>query len=155
MILLTIHYDILYGKYQENSRPLATSKIKKKEMVLKEKFSANCQQYENFEVWDIENMNSFFKGNEIIQTIFEDTYGFPVGEFNEKRSEIPDTNGGVIEAMLDHVGDKSFHIFTLHDENHLDLVSMQNMKIMDFGVDIEDIQKDHFYVLIMDKKAGM
>jgi len=50
------------------------------------------------------------------------------------------------------VDDKSFFVFTLHDENHLELVKMQQLKIMNFGVDINDVRPDRVYVVIMDKK---
>lgn len=122
-------------------------------MIIHENFSESCHRYENFEIWDIESMSAFFSGNEIINTIFEDEYKFPVAEFNEKRTDIEDTNGEIIEKILDHIGDKHFFVFTLHNPNHLDLIKLQNLKIMNFGVDIEDVKKDHFYVVIMDKKS--
>ena len=46
----------------------------------------------------------------------------------------------------------SFFIFTLHNENHLELVKMQQLKIMNFGVNIGEVKGDCVYVVIMDKK---
>ena len=46
----------------------------------------------------------------------------------------------------------SFFIFTLHNANHLELVKMQQLKIMNFGVNIEEVKGDCVYVVIMDKK---
>ena len=123
-------------------------------MVILENFNEVCQRYENFEIWDIESMDAFFTGNEIINTIFEDEYKFSVKQFDEKRLDIADTNEEIIVKILDHVGDKHFFLFTLHNPNHLELVAMQNQKIMNFGIDIQDIQADHFYVVIMDKKGN-
>ena len=50
------------------------------------------------------------------------------------------------------VDNKSFFIFTLHNENHLELVKMQQLKIMNFGVNIEEVKGNCVYVVIMDKK---
>ena len=116
-------------------------------------FKDNCLQYESFEVWDVENMDAFFKGNKILNEVFKNTYKIPIEEFNNRRVEIPDTNMQIIEKLLDQIGNKHFFIFTYHDDNHEELVQMQNQKIMNFGVNIEEIEKDHVYILIMDKKA--
>ena len=117
-------------------------------------FSENCFKYENFEVWDVENMDAFFQGNSILATIFKTDYKISVEEFNERRHEIEETNMQIMEKLLDQVGDKHFFIFTLHNENHLDLVKMQKLNVMNFGTDIEAIQPDHVYIMIMDKKLS-
>ena len=49
------------------------------------------------------------------------------------------------------IGDKHFVLFTLHDKNHLELIQMQNSRVMNFGIDIESISPNHVYILIMDK----
>jgi len=60
----------------------------------------------------------------------------------------------VLLLDLDQIGDKHFFIFTYHDDNHWQLVQMQTQKVMSFGIDIEHvIEKDHVYILLMDKKA--
>lgn len=122
--------------------------------MLTNEFSETCFQYENFMVWDIENMDAFFKGNEVLTTIFEDCYKIPFKDFKEKRSEIQETDLQMMTKLLNYVDDKHFFIFTIHDENHLELVKMQRMKIMDFGLNIEEIKKDRVYVMIMDKKTA-
>lgn len=105
-------------------------------------------------VWEIENMDAFFKGNEVLKTIFEDCYKIPFKDFKERRKEIQETDLQMMTKLLNYVDDKHFFIFTIHDENHLELVKMQRMKIMDFGLNIEDIRKDRVYVMIMDKKTA-
>ena len=57
-----------------------------------------------------------------------------------------------MKNLLSLVDDKSFFLFTHYDENHLELIGMQKMKVMDFGLDIEKIRNDHVYIMIMDKK---
>lgn len=122
--------------------------------MLVEDFAEMCRLYENFEIWDVENMDAFFKGNSVLITIFEDKYKIHIADFNQKRSEIKEINMQIIETVLSYVGDKSFYIFTHHNENHLELIKMQQQKIMNFGVDINNIKNDHVYVIIMDKKLS-
>lgn len=122
--------------------------------MLTNEFSETCFQYENFMVWDIENMNSFFKGNEVLVTIFEDCYKMPFKELTARRKEIQETDLQMMTKILNYVDDKHFLIFTIHDENHLELVKMQRLKVMDFGLNIEEIKKDRVYVMIMDKKTA-
>lgn len=121
--------------------------------MLANEFNETCFQYENFMVWDIENMDAFFKGNEILTNIFEDCYKIPFKEYKERRSEIQETDLQMMQKLLNFVGDKYFYIFTLHDENHLELVKMQRSKVMNFGIDIESIKNSRVYVMIMDKKT--
>ncbi len=122
-------------------------------MIVSE-FSETCVMYENFEIWEIDSIDSFFKGNEVLATIFKDTYEMPIEEFKTRRGEIEDTDFDIMGNLLRLVDDKSFFIFTLHDENHLELVKMQQMKIMNFGVDIKEVKGDCVYVVIMDKKLS-
>ncbi len=120
--------------------------------MLTSEFSEMCYQYEGFVVWEIENIAAFFSGNDVLEACFKDYYKIPFDEFKEKRAEIADTDYQMMTKLLGMVDDKYFFIFTLHDENHLELVKMQQMKIMDFGLDIKDIKGDRVYVVIMDKK---
>jgi len=120
--------------------------------MLASEFSEMCYQYEGFQVWEIDNIDSFFRGNEVLATCFKDYYKFPLEEFKEKRSDIIDTDYQIITKLLGMVNDKYFFIFTLHDENHLELIKMQKMKVMDFGLDIAAVKQDRVYVMIMDKK---
>lgn len=122
--------------------------------MLANEFSDTCFQYENFMVWEIENMDTFFKGNEVLKTIFEDCYKIPFKDFKERRNEIKENDLHMMTKMLNYVDDKHFFIFTIHDENHMELVKMQRMKIMNFGLNIEELKPDRVYVMIMDKKVS-
>ena len=121
--------------------------------MLVSEFRETSQLYKDFQVWEIESIDAFFKGNEVLATIFKDQYNFPVAEIGERRGEIEGTDLDIMTHLLSLVGDKSFYIFTIHDENHLELVGMQKMNIMNFGMDIEQIKNDCVYVMIMDKKV--
>ena len=117
-------------------------------------FKDTAHQYDNFAVWDVENMNAFLNGNGALIEIFKKDFNMPVEEFDARRSEISKTNMEVMEHLLDQIGDKHFFIFTYHDDNHWQLVQMQVGKVMNFGIDIENaIAEDHVYILLMDKKA--
>jgi|GEM_PF-443455 len=118
-------------------------------------FSETCNQYEGFQVWEVESIDAFFKGNEVLATIFQDFYKMPLAEMAERRSEIPHSDLDIMKNLLTLVNDKSFFVFTHYDQNHLELVGMQKMKVMNFGMDIEQIKKDHVYVMIMDKRSHM
>lgn len=120
--------------------------------MLVKNFKDEAKQYANFEVWDIENMDAFFKGNGVMAEMFQIEYQMKVSEFAEKREEISQTDMEIMQNLLGLVGDKHFFIFTYHDDNHSEIVHMQTNKIMNFGIDIEAIEKDHVYVVIMDKK---
>lgn len=119
--------------------------------MLVAEFNETCHLYQNFQVWEIENIDAFFKGNQVLATIFKDHYAMPIEEFHDRRSEIAESDMEIIQNLLSMVDDKSFFIFTFHDKNHLELVGMQQMKVMNFGMDIEQIKHDHVYVMIMDK----
>lgn len=122
--------------------------------MLVNEFSETYRLYEGFQIWEIENITAFLNGNGVLATIFQDLYNFPVEEIKEKRSEITDSDFDIIIKLLSLVNDKSFFIFTLHDKNHLDLVGMQRMKVMNFGTDIEKIRNDRVYAIIMDKRSS-
>ncbi len=123
--------------------------------MLVEDFRQNCTQYEKFEIWDVDNLQSFFKGNQVLAEIFENDFKISVEHLIENRSELVNSDMEIIKCLLDQVGDKHFLIFTLHSKEHLELIQFQKMKIMDFGIDIEQIQEDHVYIIIMDKKANV
>jgi hypothetical protein len=116
-------------------------------------FSKTCNEYDGFQVWEVENIEAFFKGNLVLGTIFQDFYKFPVSDLETRRAEIPHSDLDIMMNLLTLVNDKSFFVFTLHDENHLELITMQNMKIMNFGMDIEQLKNDRVYIIIMDKRG--
>ena len=120
--------------------------------MLASEFSETCQLYSDFEIWEIKNIYSFFEGNQILATILNDHYGVTVDELIEERSNVKDTDLEIITKLLSLIGDKTFFIFTLHDKNHLELVKMQELKIMNFGLDINNVKADCVYVVLMNKK---
>ncbi|MFN5416710.1 MAG: hypothetical protein ACK5B9_06600 [Flavobacteriia bacterium] len=119
--------------------------------MLVEDIKNTISQYKNFEIWDIENMEAFFSGNGVIKEIFEKEYKIKIENFSSQRSKLPENDLGLIANILSHIGDKHFFLFVFGNENHLDLIELQEMKIMNFGVDIKDLNPSHYYVLIMDK----
>ena len=119
-------------------------------MIVKN-FKDTCTEYDNFRIWDVENMDAFLNGNGIFEEIFRNDYKMSVSEFNTRRDEITQTNMEIMESMLDQVGDKHFYVFTYHNDNHDELVHMQDNKIMSFGIDINPIDPEHVYIVIMDK----
>lgn len=119
--------------------------------MIVQRFSENPYQYEGFEIWVVKNMTEFFNGNGVIQEIFEKEYKIPISEFENRRAELPETSLGLMTHILDQIGDKHFVVFTLNDENHQAFIAMQESKIMDFGVAIQDLEPDQVYILIMDK----
>ncbi len=122
-------------------------------MIVKN-FKDTCAEYDNFQIWDIENMDAFLNGNGIFEEIFKNDYKMSISEFNTKRSEISASNMEIMESMLDQIGDKHFYIFTYHNDNHAELVYMQDSKVMNFGININEIDPEHVYVIIMDKKSS-
>lgn len=119
--------------------------------MLVKNFFETCAQYENFQIWDVENMNAFLNGNGVLQEIFKNDYKISVEEFEERRSEIADSNMKIMENLLDQIGDKHFYPFTKDDQNHFQLIRMQDTNVMNFGIDIKDIDQSHVYIMIMDK----
>lgn len=122
--------------------------------MLVNEFSSTFQLYEGFHIWEIENINAFLSGNEVLALIFQDIYNFPIEEIEERRSEIGESYIDIITRLLSLVDDKYFFIFTLHDKNHVELIGMQRMKVMDFVIDIEKIREDCVYTIIMDKRVS-
>ena len=114
-------------------------------------FRETCKQYNNFAIWDVESMDAFFEGNSVLAEIFQNNYNMPVSEFNERRSEIEVSSMDIMKNLLEQVGDKHFLIFTFHDDNHWELVQLQKQRIINFGIDIENIADDHVFILMMDK----
>ena len=120
--------------------------------MLVKNFKEVCFQYDNFQVWDVPNMDDFMNGNSVLEEIFKNDYKMSYADSRVKRSEIKDTDLQIMHKLLDQIDNKHFFIFTWHDDNHSELVQMQNLKIMNFGIDINEIEKDHVYIILMDKK---
>lgn len=119
-------------------------------MIVKN-FQENCKLYKKFQIWDVTDMDDFMSDNPVLNEIFLNDYKMTYAEVKEDRTEIADSNLTIMNGLLDQIGDKHFYIFTWHDDNHAELVKMQDLNIMNWGVDINDIQKDHVYIIMMDK----
>ncbi len=118
-------------------------------------FAENFQLYENMSIWEIPNMETFFKAHETLPEIFEKEYGFPYSEKNDSDKKIPDGDLVVISKLLDHFGDKHFFIFTKDDLHHDYLKTLQDSKTINFGIDIHVIHPKKIFVLEMDKTKDM
>jgi hypothetical protein len=114
-------------------------------------FQNSCFGYTNFQIWEVDSMEAFFEGSPAIPAAFEHLYQMPLAEFAQRRSEIENTELEIMKNILDHVGDKHFYVFTYHSDNHAVLVHLQEHKVMNFGVDINDVRKNCVYVCIMDE----
>lgn len=119
--------------------------------MIVENIKSNISQYKNFEIWDIENVDAFFSGNAVIKEIFEKEYKMRIHDFQNKRESIPETDLGLITSILDQIGDKHFFVFVLGNQNHTELIDLQESRVMNFGVDITQLNPTHYYILIMDK----
>lgn len=120
--------------------------------MLTQDFRTTAAQFHNFEIWVVENIEEFFNGNGVIKEVFEKEYNIPFKDFHKRRSEIKENNLELINTILDHINDKHFLVFTKGDPNHNDLIYMQEAKIMNFGVNIANIELSNVYIIIMDKK---
>ncbi len=119
--------------------------------MLVSNFIDSCAQYRNFEIWDINSLKDFLEGNGVLGEIFTHAYKIPASQVEERRNEIDKTDMEIMKHLLDQIGDKHFLIFTLYDANHQELIMLQDKKIMNFGIDISKIEKDHVYIMLMDK----
>lgn len=120
--------------------------------MLVSSFIENCSKYDNFQIWDVENIDSFLGGNGVFNEIFKHDYKMSVEEFSTRRDEVEESDMEIMKNLLDQIGDKHFLIFTHFDQNHQELIHMQDTKMMNFGIDISKIDTKHVFVLIMDKK---
>ncbi len=114
-------------------------------------FKNTVTHYSNFEIWEVKNIDAFFEGNRAIKEIFEKEYHIPFSLFKQRRSEIKENDFQLMSTILDHVGDKSFFLFTYGDSNHNDLVYLQDSRTMNFGINIDNLHHYHVYIIIMDK----
>lgn len=118
-------------------------------------FGETYASYENFMVLAVNSIEEFLDLNDVIPRIFKDYYKFPVSEFNKRKDEIEESHMDIIVRILANVDDKYFFVFTLHDSNHMELIKLQRLKIMNFGTDIEKIDNDKVYIIAMDKNPNV
>lgn len=119
-------------------------------MIVKN-FQETCKEYKDFKIWDVSDMDDFMSDNPVLNEIFLNDYKMTYEEAKLDRQAIISTDLKIMNDLLDQIGDKHFFIFTWHDDNHSELVQMQNLNIMNWGIDINDIQQDHVYIVMMDK----
>ena len=117
-------------------------------------FSNNYLIYENMSIWEIKSLVEFFKAHESLLEIFEKEYGFPFDKLNEQQN-FKDSDIEVVSKLLDHFDDKQFFVFSYNDKHHNDLKSLQDEKIVNFGLDIHVIHPERVYVLEMDKTKDL
>ena len=113
-------------------------------------FAENYLMYENMSIWEIKSIPEFSKAHESLIEIFEKEYGFPFTELSQQK-EFPDTEMMVVSKLLNYFDNKYFLIFSNNDKHHNELKSLQDRKIMNFGIDIHVIHPTSMYVLEMDK----
>jgi len=119
-------------------------------MIVKE-FKDSCSQYKNFQIWEVPTMDDFMLDNPVLNEIFFTDYKISYLDAKNFPERITDSNLQIMDRLLSQVGDKHFYIFTWHDDNHSELVQMQNLKIMNWGIDINEIKKDRVYIIMMDQ----
>lgn len=116
-------------------------------------FKEHASDYDNFQIWDVSNFKEFIEGNAVIKEIATKEYKV-VSDKKEELFKKPVTQSiALMQDVLDLINDKHFLVFEKGDEVHNELRTMQNSKIMDFGIDIKDIDASHVYIMIMDKAS--
>lgn len=118
-------------------------------------FSSSYLKYDNMSIWELKNLDELFKAHESMLEIFEKEYGFPYSSLPEHKADFKDPGSTVVSKLLDHFGDKYFFVFSYNDKYHNDLKSLQDKKVINFGVDIHVINPQRIYVLEMDKTQDL
>lgn len=118
-------------------------------------FAEHYELYENMSIWEISNLEEFFKAHETLQEIFEKEYGFPYSAKNNTDKKILDSDIVIVSKLLDYFGDKHFLIFSNNDLHHNYLKVLQDNKVINFGIDIHVIHPKKIFVLEMDKTKDM
>ena len=119
-------------------------------MIVKN-FTETAKEYKNFKIWDVPQMDDFMQDNPVLNEIFLIDYKIPYIESRLNPTAVEDSDLEVMHKLLDQIGDKHFFIFTWHDDNHSEMVQMQNLNIMNWGIDINEVDKTHVYIVMMDK----
>jgi hypothetical protein len=115
----------------------------------------NYLLYENMAVWEINGLEDFLKSHNKLHEIFEKEYGFPFSERSTPPHEFSDPDIVAINRLLDYFDDKHFFVFSYNDARHNELKSLQDKKIIRFGMDIHVINPGRIYILEMDKTKDM
>lgn len=118
-------------------------------------YGKNYLKYDNMSIWEIKSLDELFKAHESMLDIFEKEYGFPFSKIKESRDSLTDSDIVVVSKLLDHFGDKQFFVFSYNDPHHNELKSLQDKKVINFGIDIHVINPSRIYVLEMDKTGDL
>ncbi len=114
-------------------------------------FKTNFHMYENMAIWEIANINDFFKAHEMLKEIFEKEYKFSYDSRIDKENDYTDSDIEMVNKLLDYFNDKHFLVFSNNDPTHILLKEFQDKKIINFGMDIYVLHPDKIYVMEMDK----
>jgi len=118
-------------------------------------FNSNYFMYENMSIWEIKSLSDFFKAHENLLEIFEKEYNFPFDKLSEHSENFKDSDIVVVSKLLDYFDKKHFFVFSYNDKHHNDLKSLQDKKLINFGVDIHVVNPERIYVLEMDKTKDL
>lgn len=111
--------------------------------------------YLNMSIWTVSTEEEFIKMHENLAEAFKQEYKFDYNERNNPYNKFNDSSKTVINKLLDYFNDKCFFVFEQNDENHLQLIMLQEKKIINFGIDINSIEPNKIYVLEMDKTTDL
>ena len=117
-------------------------------------FDKNYRLFENMAIWEIQDLDHFFEGEEPMLNIFKDEYGFEYSGLPNHKDTFTDTPFMVVSRVLDYFGDKHFFVFENNNKHHHDLMKLQDQKIIQFGMDIHVLNPNRIYVLMMDKSKN-
>jgi len=114
-------------------------------------FSENAAEFDNFQIWDVSTFDDFLAGNAVIREIASKEFKVVSTKREELLKKPVISSIALIQDVLDLINDKHFLVFEKDDDVHTELKVMQHTKVMDFGIDISDIDESHVYIMIMDR----
>lgn len=116
-------------------------------------FKEHAAEYDNFQVWDVSSFEEFLEGNAVIREIATKEFKVVSAKKNDLFKLPVIKSIALMQDVLDLVNDKHFLVFEKDDEVHIELKVMQHTGVMNFGVDINEIDATHVYIMIMDKAS--
>lgn len=118
-------------------------------------FKDNYLMYENMVIREIASLEEFLDIHEMLYQIFKDEYGFAYQERKNPENNFSDTPIEAMNKLLDYFGDKYFYIFMVGDLHFNSLVTLQDKKIFNFGIDLNKLDKEKIYMMEMDKTKDL
>lgn len=116
-------------------------------------FKEHVTEFDNFQIWDVSTFDDFLAGNAVIREIASKEFKVISAKREELLKKPVISSIALIQDVLDLINDKHFLVFEKNDDVHTELKIMQHTKVMNFGVDISDIDESHVYIMIMDKAS--